>query len=117
MANQIGDYFFDQLDQRRKDVAGRVRDAAETLRQAGQGLETSGLGGSSGTAVFNRGADMVDRAGSYIENNDLDVLLADAEDFARRRPWTMAAIGMTAGLLASRVVKSTAARRSANGNQ
>ena len=116
MANTISDYLLEQLDQRRKDVGVRIRGAADTLRQAGGGPETNGLA-TSGSEVFNRGIDMVDRAGAYIESNDFDVMLADAEDFARQRPWATAAIGVTVGLLASRLVKSTAARRSANGNR
>ena len=38
-------------------------------------------------------------------------MLHDAEDFARRRPWAVAGIGLIAGLAASRFLKASSERR------
>ena len=56
---------------------------------------------------------MVDRVGSYLEQSDFRTLMSDAEEFSRQRPWAVASIGLVGGLMASRLLKSTAARRHA----
>ena len=38
-------------------------------------------------------------------------MLRDVEDFARRRPWIVAGIGLAAGLAASRFLKASSERR------
>ena len=40
-----------------------------------------------------------------------DQLLRDAEEFARRRPWMVAGMGLVAGLAASRFLKASSERR------
>ena len=56
-------------------------------------------------------ADQVERFGGYLERASGDQLLRDAEDFARRRPWMVAGIGLVAGLAASRFLKASSERR------
>ncbi|MGB8521150.1 MAG: hypothetical protein WCD38_13405 [Candidatus Tumulicola sp.] len=60
-----------------------------------------------------RGADLIDRVGTYIEGTPLDRMMADAEALGRRQPWIVAGAGIAAGIIASRLLRSTAARRQA----
>jgi hypothetical protein len=53
----------------------------------------------------------VERFGGYLERASGEELLRDAEDFARRRPWMVAGIGLVAGLAASRFLKASSERR------
>lgn len=60
---------------------------------------------------LDRGADTVDLAARYLQEVDAERLLLDAEEFARRRPWTVAAGALVAGFAASRFIKSSSTRR------
>ena len=53
----------------------------------------------------------MERLGGYLEQTNGDHLLRDAEDFARRRPWMVAGMGLVAGLAASRFLKASSERR------
>jgi hypothetical protein len=53
----------------------------------------------------------VEDFGSYLQRASGDRLLHDAEEFARRRPWAVAGIGVVAGLAASRFLKASSERR------
>ena len=113
MANdQITTLLIGQLETRTKIAGQSVRSAANALRTiAGQLREDDT---SKALAdVADRASDMVDRVGSYLEQSDFHTLMSDAEDFSRQRPWAVASIGLVGGLLASRLLKSTAARRHA----
>ena len=56
-------------------------------------------------------ADRIERFGGYLEQTSGDELLRDVEDFARRRPWMVAGIGLVVGLAASRFLKASSERR------
>jgi hypothetical protein len=58
-----------------------------------------------------RGADVVDRVGIYLQETPLDRMIADAESFSRRQPWVVAAAGLVTGIAAARLLKSTTAWR------
>jgi hypothetical protein len=103
-------YLTKQVEKRTTDVGRRICTTAQTLHTIAEQLR--GDVNTHAAADFaDRGADIFDRIGSYLENSALDVLISDAEDFSRERPWAVAATGIAAGLLAARLLKSTAARR------
>lgn len=52
-----------------------------------------------------------DDLGGYLERADADRMLGDVEEFARKRPWLVGAIALTAGFAASRLLKASSARR------
>jgi predicted AlkP superfamily pyrophosphatase or phosphodiesterase len=56
----------------------------------------------------NQVADRVERASTYLEEHDLDELMVEAEDFARRQPELFIGGAFTLGLLAARFLKSSA---------
>lgn len=95
----------------RAGLAGRqVSSAAQDLRRISRELRRTPTT-SAAADLADRGADIVARVGSYLENNDADQLIADAEDFARARPWAVATGALALGFAASRFVKASSARR------
>ena len=106
------------LDQRTSDAGGQVRKMAQALRQSGEQMR--GQGESRQVVTVAEGAaDRFERLGGYLEQTSGDELLRDVEDFARRRPWMVAGMGLVAGIAASRFLKASSERRygSAQGNR
>jgi hypothetical protein len=56
-------------------------------------------------------ADRIDRLGGYLDRTSGTELVRDVEDFARRRPWMVAGMGLVVGLAASRFLKASSERR------
>lgn len=113
MNNNLTGYITDQIQNRTAESGRRIRTTAETLRAVAQELRSDAT--TAGAAnLAELGADMIDRVGNYVETTDLSTMVADAERFGRRQPWVVATAGLAAGLLASRLIKSTAARRTAS---
>ena len=99
-----------QIESRSADSGRRIRATAQTLRSVAQELRNDPT--TEAAADFaERGADVIDRVGGYFEQTDFETMMADAERFSRSQPLIVAAVGVTAGILASRLLKATAARR------
>ena len=101
----------DTLDQRTTDVGGQALQAATVLRQSSAQLAQTDTGGQQVAHITQLAADRVEHLGSYLQGASGDQLMRDAEDFARRRPWMVAGIGLAAGLAASRFLKASSERR------
>ena len=101
------------LDQRTNEAGGQARMMAQALRQSGEQMREQGEG-SQAVAVTEGAADRIERLGGYLEQTSGDALLRDVEDFARRRPWMVAGIGLAVGLAASRFLKASSERRYAS---
>lgn len=101
----------DTLDQRTTDVGGQALQAATVLRKSSSQLAQADTGGQQVAHLTQLAADQVEHLGAYLERASGDQLLRDAEDFARRRPWMVAGIGLVAGLAASRFLKASSERR------
>jgi glucan phosphorylase len=91
----------------RKEIAAReLGGVAEAFRQTGSSLR------EQDQAMFaqysNRVADQVERVSSYLEDHNLDDMIHDSEDFARRQPELFIGGAFTLGLLAARFLKSSA---------
>ena len=100
------------LDRRTTEMGGQARQVANALRQTSsqmtaQADHTGQQVGQAAEWVAGR----VERLGGYLEHTNGDHLLRDAEDFARRRPWMVAGMGLVAGLAASRFLKASSERR------
>jgi hypothetical protein len=99
-----------QLDERTTQLGTSITSTAVDLRRIAG--ELRGSEAVSGAAdVADRGADLIERIGTYLCDADGDRLVADAEDFARARPWATAIAALTAGFAASRVLKVSSAER------
>ena len=110
--NNLSSYVTNGIEARSSEYGGRIRTTAETVRTVAQQLrDDPTTAGAAGMAE--RGAELVDRIGMYLEQTPLDQMVADAESLGRRQPWMLATVGIAAGIFASRLLKSTAARRNA----
>jgi hypothetical protein len=99
-----------QVDERSTMIGQQIETVAHDLRNVGDQLRTTGVAGGAANYV-DRGADLVDRFGHYLQDADSDRLIADLEEYARRAPWAVAAGALMLGFAASRFLKTSSARR------
>ena len=104
--NKLGE----TLDERTTQAGGQARQIAQALRRSGEQLREQG-DGQQVADVAEGAAERIERLGGYLEQTSGDEILRDVEDFARRRPWMVAGIGLVAGLAASRFLKASSERR------
>jgi ElaB/YqjD/DUF883 family membrane-anchored ribosome-binding protein len=97
-----------QLDQRSTDVGSQARTAAAALRRSSDEMRSQG---GKGAEYVEQAASQVERVGAYLESRSGDALLRDLEDFARRRPWMLASLGVVGGLALSRFMKASSEDR------
>jgi hypothetical protein len=104
----------DQVDQRSTQAGEQVRSSAQALRTTSEKLREEGQDAPARAAE--RMADQAERVGGYLQESDADRILRDVEDFGRRQPLTVAAVGLLAGFAASRLLKASSSARYARGN-
>jgi len=98
------------LDQRTSEAGAQTRKMAQALRRSGEQLSNEGKA-QQAAGLAEGAADRLERLGGYLERTSGDELVRDLEDFARRRPWMVAGMGLVAGLAASRFLKASSERR------
>jgi hypothetical protein len=109
-ASQSRSFLSAQLDERTTQFGTTVSSTATDLRRIADELRANQtVPGAADLAM--RGADAIDRVGQYLCNSDADRLIADAESFARERPWAVAVAALTTGFAISRVLKASSSRR------
>jgi hypothetical protein len=91
-----------QIGEQVGSTAGDARSIAEQLR--GQGKDTP-------ARYVEQAADRAERLGGYLQQSDGERILHDVEDFARRKPWAVAACAMALGFAASRMLKASSSER------
>lgn len=93
----------------RKDMAATgLHDMAQAFRQTGNQLS----GQNDMAAKYtNQVADQIERVSTYLENQDVDQMIADAEAFARRRPELFVGGALLLGFLGARFLRSSSERR------
>ncbi|HEX7290303.1 MAG TPA: hypothetical protein VF250_04160 [Conexibacter sp.] len=99
----------EQVDQRSTQAGEQVRSTAQALRSTSEKLRDEGQGGPARAAE--RAADQAERVGGWLEQSDADRILRDVEDFGRRQPLAVAAIGLAAGFALSRFLKASSRTR------
>jgi hypothetical protein len=99
----------EQVDQRSTQTGGQVRSTAQALRSTSERLREDGQEGPAKAAE--RAADQAEKVGGWLESSDADRILRDVEDFGRRQPLAVVAIGMAAGFAASRFLKASSRTR------
>jgi hypothetical protein len=102
----------DQLDTRTTEVGGQAKSVAEALRRSGENLQEENRGAAR---VVTGAADRVERLGGYLEQRRGDDIMRDVENFARRRPWLIAGVGVLVGVAAARFVKASSEQRYGDG--
>jgi ElaB/YqjD/DUF883 family membrane-anchored ribosome-binding protein len=98
------------LNQRTNEAGTQARQMAQVLRRSGEELSNES-NGQQMAGLTNGAADRIERLGAYLERSSGAELVRDMEDFARRRPWMIAGMGLVAGLAASRFLKASSERR------
>ena len=98
-----------QIDQRSSQAAEQINQQASDLRAVSNSLRQEGKEGPA--KVADKVAEYVTKAGSYLQQNDSDALLSDAEDLGRRQPWAVGAGALALGFAASRFLKASSRRR------
>jgi hypothetical protein len=98
------------LDQRTNDAGVQARKIAQALRRSGEQLSNEG-DAKQVAGLAEGAADRIERLGGYLERTSGTELVRDVEDFARRRPWLVAGMGLVAGLAASRFLKASSEQR------
>jgi hypothetical protein len=91
-------------------TAHAIRSASQELRSNDQAMFAD---------VIDRAAEQIDGVANYLRDKDLDQLVGDAENFARRQPVIFVAGATMLGILAGRFLKSSSPRspRSQSSNQ
>jgi hypothetical protein len=97
------------VSQQKDLVADRVTDVADVLRETVGQLDERVPGAIANYA--HQAIDRLDDAASYLREQDLNSLIADAEDFARRQPLLFLAGSMAVGFALARFLKSSAQHR------
>jgi hypothetical protein len=103
-----------QLSDRKDQVADGIGTVASALRRTGEQLrsEDTGFVGD----YVNKAADAVSNISQHLRENDLDQLMREAEDFAKREPTIFLGSAFALGVIAARFLKSSSERRY-GGNQ
>ncbi|MDX6591348.1 MAG: hypothetical protein QOJ13_544 [Gaiellales bacterium] len=104
----------DQLDQRSTQLGQQIGSTSETLRRLAQQARQEG--NDQQARFAEQAADRTEQLSSFLTEADGDRLLAEAEDFARRRPWVLAGAGVLAGVLLARAMKVSSQRRYDSGS-
>jgi hypothetical protein len=98
-----------QLSDRKDQVADSMDNVASALRNTGEqlrGEDTSFVGD-----YVNKAADKVSSLSQHLRDNDLDGLLRETEDFARRQPALFLGGAFALGVITARFLKSSSERR------
>jgi hypothetical protein len=95
---------------------GRATDSLDVLAQAVRGTTQQLRTDQHDTIAqyVERAADQLERFSSTVRDKDLDELLHDARDFARRQPALFIGGSFVVGLLAARFIKSSRQNASSN---
>ena len=98
-----------QVDQRSNEAGQRVSGLASDVRSVGTQLREQGK--DQPARLAEQAADRAERLGGYLTENDAERILGDVEDFGRRQPWVVIGGGIALGIVASRFLKASSARR------
>jgi hypothetical protein len=99
----------EQVDQRSTQAGEQITSAADDVRSVAQELRTQGK--ETPARYADQAAEKAQQAGEWLRDADGDRILRDVEDFARRKPWAIAAGGLALGFAASRLLKASSSER------
>jgi hypothetical protein len=99
----------EQVDQRSTQAGEQVSATADALRSTSQQLREQGQDAPAQAAE--KVADHAERLGGYLSDSSADRILGDLEDFGRRQPMAVIALGVAAGFAASRFLKASSRER------
>ena len=94
-AQDIGQQAADKADAATTTVGEKMTDVAQTIRQKAPATGTA-------ATVADTAADTLERAGTYLQQQDLNDMRADLENIIRRYPVQSLLIGLGVGYLLAR---------------
>jgi len=98
-----------EVDRRSTEAGDRIGGAAGDARSVAEELRKQGK--DAPARYVEQAAERAERVGGYLRESDSERILRDVEDFARRRPWAVAAGGVVLGFAASRLLKASSGER------
>ena len=107
-AQQAQERIREQVDQRSTQAGEQVSASADALRTTSRQLREQGQDGPAQAAE--KVAHHAERLGGYLSESNADRILGDLEDFGRRQPMAVIALGVAAGFAASRFLKASSRR-------
>ncbi len=108
-ASSAQDKMREQVDTRSTEAGHQVDSVAEAMRKASEHL--SGQGNELPAKVAEQVAQRAEQLGRYLRESDADRILGDLEDFGRRQPWIVAAVGLAVGVAGARFLKASSRPR------
>jgi hypothetical protein len=105
VAAQAQDQLKSRIATQKDSAAESLSGVAEALRQTGNQLRASDQTGAIG--LLDEAASQVERLSGYLQHNDLNRLVRDAESFARRQPALFLGGAFLIGLVGARFLKSS----------
>jgi uncharacterized protein YjbJ (UPF0337 family) len=108
-AGQAKNRLASEVDTRSTQAGEQLRSSADDVRGVAEHLR--GQGKDKPAELAEKAAERVQQLGDYLHRSDGDGLLRDVEDFARSKPWAVAAGGLALGFAASRFLKASSGRR------
>lgn len=108
-AAQVGEQAKSTVDSRLSDVAHEIGSVAETVRQT-----SYEVGGGDSEAVVRYGeriAEQLDGISTYLNENGIEEVLTDLQDFARRKPGVFLGGAFMLGIVVGRFLRSSGDRR------
>jgi ElaB/YqjD/DUF883 family membrane-anchored ribosome-binding protein len=99
----------DQVDQRSTQAGERLTGTAADARSIADELRRQGK--DAPARMVDQVAGQAERLGDYLKDASGDHILRDVEDFARSKPWLVAAGGLVVGFAGSRFLKASSSRR------
>jgi ElaB/YqjD/DUF883 family membrane-anchored ribosome-binding protein len=108
-AGQAKNRLTTEVDARSTQAGEQLRSTADDVRSVA--VELRGQGKDKPAELAEKAAERVQQIGDYLHRADGDRLLRDTEDFARSKPWAVAAGGLALGFAASRFLKASSGRR------
>ena len=99
----------EQVDQRSTQAGEQVSATADALRSTSRQLRDQGQ--DAPAQATEKVAHHAERLGGYLSDSSADRILGDLEDFGRRQPMAVIALGLAAGFAASRFLKASSRER------
>jgi len=109
LAHQAEEQAKSALSSRKAQAATGLNDVAQAFRQTSNELNNQDKGMVA--QYSNQVADRVEQLSTYLENKDVEEMIADAEDFARRQPELFIGGALVLGFLGARFLRSSNTRR------
>jgi hypothetical protein len=99
----------EQIDTRSTEAGHQIDSVGQAMRTASEQLK--GQGNELPAKVAEQLAQRAEQAGSYLRESDADRIVGDLENFGRRQPWVVAAMGLALGVAGARFLKASGRRR------